>query len=69
MDLMMLLRQRVSPTNGGTGGTGGRGGRGGGGGMGGRGGNSYSWSETRYYTDSNGNQQSVRSFCLSRYIN
>ena len=52
MDTLMLLRQRVSPTNGGPGGAGGAGGNGGPGGPGGPGGASYSWSETTY---SNGN--------------
>lgn len=64
----MVLKQRVSPTRGGTGGSGGSGGHGGSGGMGGPGGSSYSWSETTYYTDSNGNRQSVPIFFFLIFV-
>ncbi len=63
MDILMLLRQKVSPTSGGRGGTGGNGGIGGSGGAGGRGGSSYSWSETRSYTS---NGQQVLFFIITR---
>ena len=55
-DLLMLAPTAVIA--GGNGGIGGQGGAGGAGGAGGRGGSSYSWTETEYYTDSDGNQQS-----------
>lgn len=54
MDTLMLLRQRVSPTNAGTPGTGGNGGHGGSGGSGGRGGSSYSWSVSTTNRNSDG---------------
>eukprot|EP01133_Synstelium_polycarpum_P015290 gene15290-18103_t len=58
MDLLMLLRQKVSNTEAGVQGSGGNGGSGGSGGSGGYGGSSYSWEETTYYTDGDGNRQS-----------
>eukprot|EP01132_Coremiostelium_polycephalum_P001279 gene1279-1613_t len=57
MDLLMLLKQRISCTEAGIAGRGGEGGSGGFGGMGGRGGNSYSWTESHTTRDSNGNTQ------------
>jgi len=52
--LLMLLRHDV---RGGDGGDPGHNGQGGGGGSGGRGGDSYSWTTTSSYTDSQGNSQ------------
>ncbi|NVB76770.1 MAG: hypothetical protein HOV81_00110 [Kofleriaceae bacterium] len=52
--LLMLVDHDVS---GGEGGAPGRNGAGGAGGSGGRGGDSYSWTETESYTDSNGDHQ------------
>mmetsp|Transcript_18854 Transcript_18854/g.47946 ORF Transcript_18854/g.47946 Transcript_18854/m.47946 type:complete len:1449 (-) Transcript_18854:30-4376(-) len=45
-DLLMLLKQKLPPIQGGQGGSPGAGGRGGSGGSGGPGGSSYSWTET-----------------------
>lgn len=59
MDVLMLLRQRVSKTNGGTGGPKGIGGSGGFGGAGGAGGSSYSWTES-HTTYVNGQSQYVQ---------
>jgi hypothetical protein len=53
-----LLMHVVHDVHGGKGGERGRNGAGGAPGSGGAGGSSYSWSETEYYTDSQGNQQS-----------
>jgi hypothetical protein len=57
--LLMLVRHAV---DGGGGGAPGRNGAGGPGGPGGRGGSSHSWTETDYYTDSEGNTQSRTSY-------
>jgi len=57
--LLMLVRRNVG---GGAAGAAGHNGSGGYGGSGGSGGDSYSWSETSHYTDSNGNRQSRTSW-------
>ena len=60
MDLFMLCNR--CNVNGGNKGIGGQGGCGGSGGPGGQGGSSYSWSETTYHRNSQGNQQSSTTY-------
>lgn len=69
-DIYLLMRLKgchprtraTSRIAGGAGGEAGQHGRGGAGGAGGRGGSSYSWTTTSYYTDSNGNQQTIHDY-------